>query len=364
MNIYKLSFIGLILASFIFTSCDKDDDKPSYEIPTTYEFTNVTYQGQKDRLAMMQEIKDYMKTSRTQGNVLDAQKLSNMFSNEAGAGFSQAYTKQLKSKTFENAQQDFEDLFVELAEASNSTSDGINGVSGVVKSQDGAKSYLLGGDGLDHAQIIEKGLMGACFYYQSTAVYMGDDRMNVDNDMVEPGKGTAMEHHWDEAFGYFGAPTDFPSNKDNIFFWGSYSNQRDALLNCNSDLMDQFLKGRAAISNKDLESRDEAINEIRKEWELVSVGSAIHYINSSLENFDDMALRGHLLSEAIGFIYTLQFNPTKKLSNSEINELLILIAGNEDFDSMNLYNTVKTNLDLVKLKLAQTYGLTNIADEF
>ena len=109
---------------------------------------------------------------------------------------------------------------------------------------------MIGGDGLDHAQLIEKGLMGACLYYQATSVYFGDDRMNVDNEMVEVGEGTEMEHHWDEAFGYFGVPKDFPTSTDGLFFWGSYSNQRNGILESNQKLMDAFLKGRAAISAK------------------------------------------------------------------------------------------------------------------
>ena len=52
---------------------------------------------------------------------------------------------------------------------------------------------------------------------------------------------------------------------------------------------------------KQLEKRDEAISEAREQWELIAVGSALHYINDGLSKFDDMALRSHSLSEGIGF---------------------------------------------------------------
>lgn len=364
------SYLKFILLAFVVLSvgCDKDDDDtPTYEIPETYSFDNVNYSGQTQRLAMMSELKSYMTTSRSEAAVLDANRLKAMYANDAAnAEWSNTYddSKQLKSKTFENAQTDFDTLFEALATASQSTVAGSEGVTGIIQSIDGTKSYLVGSDGLDHAQLIEKGLMGACFYYQSTAVYFGDDKMDVDNEVIEEGEGTAMEHHWDEAFGYFGVPTDFPTNLDGLVFWGSYSNQRNDLLDSNQKLMDAFLKGRAAISNGDLETRDEAIAEAREIWEMISVGSALHYLNSGITNFDDMALRSHSLSEGIGFIYGLQFNPDKKVSNQEVADLLTTIAGSSDFASMNLYNTTVEKLQQAKDELAAAYGLESQKDEF
>ncbi|MDX1684526.1 MAG: DUF4856 domain-containing protein [Saprospiraceae bacterium] len=355
-----LLFLAVVIS---LASCNKDEDV-SYEVPQFYDFENVSYTGQQERLAMLLEMKNYMKTSQTKGVSLNADRLKAMYANETGANFSQNYNKQLENKTFESVQKDFRSLMDELAEASKSVLDGSDGVSGVIESKDGIKAYLVGEDGLDHAQVIEKGLMGACFYYQATSVYMGDDRMNVDNDVVEPGRGTAMEHHWDEAFGYFGVPLDFPSNLSGLFFWGDYSNKRNDLLNSNEQLMDALIKGRAAITNNDLETRDEAITEARENWELVAVGSALHYINAGIEKFDDMAIRSHALSEAIGFVYSLQFNLNKKMSNTEIQNVLSLIAGSADFETMNLYDTSIENLDLAKDALASAYGLESIKDEF
>jgi len=360
-------FFGLLFVfsiSFLGSCEEKETTDPKYDIPDTYNFENVSYQGQTDRLAMLLEMKNYMQVSRT-GGQLDAVQLKAMYENDAAnAGFTKEYTKQIKSKTFEGEQAVFEALIDELAAASTSTVEGSDGQSGVIKSLDGAKSYLIGDDGLDHAQLIEKGLMGACFYYQATSVYMGPDRMNVDNEIVEEGEGTAMEHHWDEAFGYFGVPKDFPTNKDGIVHWGDYSNKRDAILGSNQQLIDALLKGRAAISNKDLDTRDEAIQEAREIWELVSVTSALHYLNSSLENFDDMALLGHALSEGIGFTYALKFNLDKKIDNNQIDELLKLMGGSASFAEMNLYQITKEDLMSAKQQLAKAYQLEDKMDEF
>lgn len=366
----KKSFLHFILLSMtvlFFGSCNDDTDdvaEPKYDIPTTYNFDNVSYTGQTDRLAMLLEMKSYMKGSRT-GGELDADRLKAMYANDANnAGFTRAYTKQIKSKTFEAEQAKFEALMDEVVIASRSTVAGSEGVSGVIKSLDGAKSYLIGDDGLDHAQLIEKGLMGACFYYQGTSVYMGADRMNVDNETVEEGKGTKMEHHWDEAFGYVGVPKDFPTNTDGIVHWGDYSNKRNAVLGSNQPFMDAMLKGRAAITNKDLDTRDAAIAEAREWWELVSVASALHYLNVSIEKFDDIAILGHSLSEGIGFTYSLKFNEGKKIDNSKIDELLTLMGGSADFATMNLYQINKADLETAKQELAKAYDLEDKADEF
>ncbi len=371
-NFFAFLFFGLLLTA---TACNSDDDTTisddddtnEYTIPTTYNFDNVSYSGQIARLAMLTEMKSYMATSRTSGTALDADRLKAMYANDsANAGWSQTYdeSKQMKNKTLESERDDFEALMDELAQASTSTVAGSEGVSGVIESQDGSKRYLIGEDGLDHAQVIEKGLMGALLYYQALAVYFGDDRMNVDNETVEPGEGTAMEHHWDEAFGYLGAPIDFPTNTDGLAFWANYSNNYNDLTNTNKLIMDGMLKGRAAISNDDLSTRDEAIEEVRAAWELVAVGSTLHYLNVGINNFDDMSIRAHGLSEAIGFAYSLKFNPSKKLDNTKIDDLLTLIAGSADFAQMNLYQITVDDLQQAKDQLATDFELDSIKDDF
>jgi hypothetical protein len=364
-----LSSFGLLLllSTLIFACKDGEGYPPSYTIPTSYDFENVNYSGQTQRLQMFGELKAYMNSARTNGITLDANRLAGMYANDASlAQWTGTYesSKQLRDKTLSAVQADFDALLAELANASASTLPGTNGQAGRITSLDGSKTYLVGDDGLDHAQLVEKGLMGACLYYQATSVYLGPDKMNVDNETITPGEGTTMEHHWDEAFGYLGVPVDFPSNTDGLLFWGSYSNQRNDLLNSNQLLMDAFLAGRAAISNNDLIERDKAIETIRTEWERIAVGSVLHYINSGIANFDDMALRAHSLSEGIGFLYALQFNTEKSISNDQINELLVLVAGASKLDEMNLYQASTANLQIAKDKLAAYYKLEALKDSF
>ena len=245
----------LFLSSILFTACDSNPDN-GYAIPSRYNFENVSYNGQTQRLAMLTEIKTYLATGSTTGTNLDADKLKAMYANDAtNAGFTGTYddSKQLKSKTFSSATTTFETLMDEVAAASQSTVAASNGTAGVSTSADGEKNYLVSAGGLEYTQLIEKGLMGACFYYQATSVYFGSGKMDVDNETVVEGEGTDMEHHWDEAFGYFGAPTDFPTNLDGLFFWAQYSNIVNSAIGTNKTLMDALIKGRAAIHNDDLD---------------------------------------------------------------------------------------------------------------
>jgi len=351
-NLFKPLLCAVLLSSILFTACDSTE---KYDIPETYDFENVSYSGQTQRLGMLTEIKAYLSTANVAGTTLDATKLKAMYENDTeNAGFAGTYedSKQLKSKTFENQTTIFETLMDEAATASQSMVAASNGTAGVSTSADGEKNYLVSTGGVEYAQVIEKGLMGACFYYQATSVYFGADKMNVDNETIVEGEGTEMEHHWDEAFGYFGAPIDFPVSTDGLFFWATYSNTVNGTLGTNKTLMDALIKGRAAIHNADLETRDEAITEARAAWEEVVAGSAIHYINSALSNFSDDTRKVHALSEAAAFTYSLQFNEEKTVTNTQVSDILTLLGGSSNFSTMNFYNVTEADLNTAKDNLA------------
>jgi Domain of unknown function (DUF4856) len=358
----------IICALALLTACGKDDENtsPDYNIPTSYDFENVSYSGQEQRLAMLTELSDYMKSANVANTALDAARLQAMYVNDAMlANWAGSYeaSKQIKDKTFQAVQETFENLLENVATASQSTSPAAPGVAGVATSLDGTKNYLLNERGVELGQVISKGLMGALLYYQATDVYFGAEKMSVDNNTVTQGEGTEMEHHWDEAFGYFGVPKSFPADTEPLYFWGKYSNDRDALMGTNKLLMDAFLKGRAAISNKDIASRDEAIEEASAAWEKVVVGCVMHYLNNAVADFDDVALRMHHLSEAAGFIYALQFNPKKQYGNVVIESFLEDLTGAFLLNDLDLYNTTLEDINRVRDNVAVSYGLEIIKTE-
>lgn len=361
LSAFKFRTFTLAVAACVaFSSCsDEQEDDPSYNVPETYSFENVSYSGQTQRMQMLDELDAYIKTGHT-GEQLDAQKMKDMYANAnnpfADASLNAATSKQLKNKTILTAQPVFEALFDDVAAASLSSGiPAVEGLPGLLTTADGSKSYLVNGDGLEYAQVIQKGLMGAVFYNQAVESYLSAEKIGpaVDNIDVTPGEGTKMEHHWDEAFGYFGAPVDFPTNTTGAKYWANYSTKVDAALGSNKALMDAFLKGRAAISAKDMEGKDEAVATIRTEWERLVAGATIHELNAARTNIADQAKKSHYLSEAIGFAMALQYKSNSKLSGAQYQEMLNAIGP-------NLYETTANDIDTAINILSTAYGMDNI----
>ena len=342
-----LAFCAGILA---FQSCKKDNN--DYEVPTTYNFTNVSYSGQTERLDMLAELETYMKTSNTSGTAVEASTMKAMYANDGHTWTESALnssTKDLKA-SFEIAQAELEASSCKYA-ASSSTTVGSDETAGVVESADGAKAYLFDENGVEHTQLIAKGIMGACLYYQMTSVYTGTDKMNVDNETVEEGKGTAMEHHWDEAFGYYGAPIDFTNATTTGYkYWAKYSFKGDADHDLINKVMTAFIKGRAAISNDDLDTRDAQITELRSQLEMVSATTAIYYLESAKSDLADDALRNHQLSEAWAFIKALEYNVDKTISSAQITSILGHLG-------TNFYQVSASNIDAAVSELKTIYGI-------
>lgn len=355
------NFILPLIAVAVLFSCKgngNEDPDTGYKVPTTYNFDNVSFSGQTARLDMLEAITAYAKTGATAGTSLDAQKLKDMFANTNTAFNDQALDtsgKQLQNKCFVLDTAMFISYFDSL-ELIGGTTGGSNGVAGIVSN--GTKSYLCNSKGFEYAQLIDKGLMGAVFYYQAAENYFSDAKIGdaVDNSTVTPGKGTAKEHHFDEAFGYFGVPIDFPSNSSDIRFWGKYCDGRDGVLKTNQKIMDAWLKGRAAISNKDKTAMNDAVVTIKAEWEKISVGTAIHYINGAIDNIADDAVRNHELSEAVAFIKALKYNNDAIITSTEITAVLDAIGD-------NLYEVKLADLNNAKDLLAGYYGFESIKDQ-
>jgi len=335
-------------------SCVYDE---GYTIPTTYAFTDasgnstVSYSGQTERLDQLSEMVVLMKTGTS--TTLDAQVLKDMFSNENGNGngnFSFTSTKQLKNKCFSVDQSLFESFMDALAAASvDHANTAADGVAGTLSS--GTSTYLFDENGVEHVQVIEKGLMGAVFLNQALNVYFGSAKMDVDNTTaVDPSAGkyyTTMEHHFDEAFGYFGVDTDFPATVPNRF-WGKYCNNQNATLNCNADMMDAFLKGRAAITANELEDRDQAILAIRTEWEDISAHQAISYIDGAIANFGtDDAKFLHELSEAYAFAWNLRYAPVETRRMDQTAHAALMAQFPTNFWSITLadLNAIKSTIN-------------------
>lgn len=351
----------VLALSLLFSACTKESENPTsinYEIPNNYSFERVNYSEQTLRLLMFDELVNEIKKANTPNTQVSANKLREMYSN-INSPFSDASLntsgKQLRDKTFLTEQNIIESYFDSLETASKSTMPGSEGVTGVVTSNDGSRKYLLSAKGIEYKERIDKGLMMALMYYQISSVYLSTEKMNVDNTNVDEATGTAMQHHWDEAFGYLSVPTDFPNSTIGIKYLSKYINARNAILDCNKTIMNAFIKGRAAINNKDYLTRDAQIDIIISTLEKTMAATAINYLNQARTNFADNALRCHALSECYGFIYGLKFNEKKKITNAQIENLLALLGD-------NYYTISLSQIEQVKSELASIYQLTTLKD--
>jgi hypothetical protein len=389
------AFAAAMMVAFALTSCNKegctdaaatnydadadtDDESCNYAVvtPDEYVFTDsdgnstVSFDGQRQRLNMLSEMTSYLKTSNTPGTALDAATLLSMYAND---GYTwddleeldmTGSTKQLRNKTVGGDAfwtDTFEGYMNGIAEASGQTvageTTGAAGVAGVVGSTTSDSKYLQSAQGQEWTQLIEKGLMGACFYYNISSVYLAPGKMDVDNSVaVDAADGkyyTKMEHHWDEAYGYFTDAIDYPTSGANRF-WGKYADSREQLLSSASILSAAFRTGRAAISQNLLAERDAQIAIINRELERVSAGTAIHYLNDALDNYADDALRNHELSEAKAFIMALQFGASTSVDTDAVEHLFEDLG--EDY-----YNVTTAQIIEVRDELAAMTGLTEYA---
>lgn len=328
-------------------SAHKDDGschyEPAYSIPSTYAFTDnsghatVDYTDMEIRLEQFAQMMEYIESGETA--VISAQNIQDMFQNTGGNGAGQ-FTGiaanpaiQLKDQCLSSDIALIESYFDSIALSSQShAATASSGQAGTLTS--GTSLYLFSSTGFDGAELIEKSIMGALLEYQALNVYLGDAQMNVDNTVaVDAANGkyyTLMEHHWDAAFGCLGVPVDFPTTL-NPSFWSEYCNNQDINLSSNSVMMGNFLKGRAAISNKVMADRDTAIKNIREMWERIAAYQAMTYLDHAAGYFgNDQGKCLHNLTEAYGFIRSIRFAPqeTRKMTTQEVDDALALFGGN------------------------------------
>jgi hypothetical protein len=375
--ISRFHFFYLLILSVVFVSCkDNGPDEPQLQVPTTYDFvrndqTSVDYTGQVQRQNMLKEMATYIATSTT-GATLNAAKLISMYENTnapfADATLNAAASKKLSDKTSASAAHVshqgttinwFKSILQGAAAASANplvlASPGIAGVLGTTN------RYLVSEKGVEYSQLFQKALMGAVFMDQAVNNYLTDAKL-INNEQVETGKNyTTMEHSWDEAYGYF--------SKVNILalegtqdrgFWGGYFVGLEAPHKLASKTYDAYRKGRAAIVAKNYTERDKQKAIIHKNFEEACLIKALHYLGESKKKIsaNNIPSAFHELSEGLGFIYSLQYAPSGKVTATKADQWLNTLTSGEGFWSSD----INTKITTVKTELANLYSKDPLAD--
>lgn len=320
--------------------------------------STVNFSGQTTRRGMLSELDAYMKTGTS--STISAVKMTDMFQNKnnpfADASLNAETSKQINTKTAASypatgadaERQRFMGYFAKLE--AMSTQNGQTAAQGQAGMLGGKR--LVDEKGIEYNQIVAKGLIGALMLDQIVNVYLGTDKQSADNTTPAEGKNyTAMEHHWDEAYGYLTNNTVFPVKGEESFL-GEYARQGASIHGGADQLYFAFLKGRAAIVNNDLTTRDEQIAYIRSELEKAVATVAISYLNKTNAASDD-ATRFHALSEGVGFIYSLRFAHNAKINATKSEQMMNTLMGKTD----GFWSLTAADIDGVRDELANAFGI-------
>jgi hypothetical protein len=351
------TILGIAFVAFFMASCKKSSTTPpAYTVPTTYSFSNANYADATTRLGMYTEMSNLMKAGLTAP--LNATTLKNMFSNTGSPFATAAYNTSginIKDQCAALLQTDIPSDIDSLAKACNSGVAASRDVAGIgASSVTPASKFALTGVGVNYAQVFNKQLMGGLVTYQIVTTMHSIASLSIDNTTVVNGE-TAMEHAWDMAFGYWGVPIDFPTNKTGVKLWGSYTTQVDSGFKANTILMNAFLKGRAAVSAKDNATITAQANIIMSTMERVTGAAALQEINEIKAALTDNIKRNSTLSECYGFVYSLKYNPQKQITDTQINAILALFP-------KNFWDLTSTDITNIQSSVATQYNFQSVVD--
>ena len=394
---------------------DNDSETTALETPAEFVFesrfeehageSSVSYSGQVVRNLLVNDIKTQIGTDAGSG---DATTLLSMMAND------DPNRMILTSTTPSSMQTKYHDI------SSSHLNDRLNAVSDYIlpgyemNAGDAISAWVTdavtngktNADGIRLDQMVQKTLWGAVAYWQGTSKYMSKIP-NDDNTMSDDGDPyTAMEHHWDESFGYFGAARDYntgysddnarkttqnDSNGDgSIDFktefnsgWGITAAKRDLVDGVSVDydftgtIMNAYLEGRTLIYNQ------APLNEILVQrdiilstWEKVVAAVTIHYVNdvaadmaalypadSNAGPLSDLSadLNNHW-GEMRGYANCLLYNDFKVISDSDLNTILTTMGTSpvypEDGETV-FYNYHEMLVTTVKSLLQNAYGFSD-----
>ncbi|MFG6687696.1 DUF4856 domain-containing protein [Mariniflexile sp. HNIBRBA6329] len=381
------------VATVLLTSCSNDDDNSNpIETPSTYVFTRssastVNFEGQTTRIQMADELVNALKDNTKTDVALQAMFAHSQNDNDFANVTLNTSDKNVRSKvaastdyfsantTVSNAiKADFEGWITSQVTNvfPNWNTVATAGNAGQLQQAGGGTIRYINGKGLEYNQALAKGLIGALMMDQILNNYLspavldaGSNVADNNNGVLETGKNyTSMEHKWDEAFGYLYGSEANPAEPvlDADQFLSEYIDRVGADSDFSTlaeDVFNAFKLGRAAIVAKNYTIRDQQAEIIRENLSIVPAVRGVFYLQASKANLGvDNARAFHALSEAYGFIYSLQFtrkpNSTEPyVTKAEVDGYLAqLMAGN------GFWDITETTIDNISDAIAAKFGFT------
>ena len=371
-NLFKVLLLSAVV---IISSCSSDSgdtDPLSCTLattPTEYAFTNsdgnstVYYGGQASRLGAAEDVYSTLNADAayTQAQLISDFAINNIegkFAENVGNG---TYGSNGNRATIVS---DLHQLFADYELASADFAAGTvaaPGQAGLLPKNNGAGAdiYELTADGWEVDQQYAKMLIGALCLEQNAYDYLTKIDLvnynNLDDPTVNRGYDgdqawgptyyTKAEHYFDEAYGYvygldhhangdgYNFAGDLDDEINNDLFLGKYLHKHDGTgasgFNWRFDAYNAYVLGRQAIVENCQDVLDEQITIINTTLSKVVAWHAADYLSKASDDAlssNDYSSFNHGLSEAWGFVYSLQFtkmsNGMPLFSHDEVNAMI------------------------------------------
>lgn len=352
------SAVSLLLG---FTSCKKDNNNniqlrtkvnaSAYTNATPYSATfvdanntsTVDFTSGNTKLNMFRGLNTYINLNKTE--IINAGVSKNIFANTgnpflvnfsaefaalnaAGYGLKNFTASSLSSANANTVRQKIEtDLTANAALSPFFAVTASNGVAGKLG------TYMVDAKGIEVAQIIQKGLIGA-FQLDYIGNVLLKDGLNADNSTLVSGKNyTVLEHNWDEAYATLTSnPVIYAGYTNTVnprteSFLGAYVWEYNRENYANIYLA--FLKGRAAIVNNDRNELNKQALFIRTQFETAIAKAALGYLDKWTTGTSD-AIRAHAIGEGAGFIYSLRFCTVNNVDTQFSDDVLTALLGSSN----------------------------------
>ena len=390
-------------------------------VPEAYTFdsrfqdgkSSVSYSGQVVRNLLVQDLKIFIgRLGKSGATAASLQDLLNFYEHDDAYG--------LRSLTTVGSKSIVQTAYSELSSGKNLvgkiSSDVVIGSGGktaddlirewfniiVANSQDptklGTPAVYTTDAGLDLSQMINKVLLGAVTYAQSTSKYLGL-LLDKDNTVARNGTDayTAMEHYWDESFGYYGAARDYARYSDDQLAGGaedySFDSNGDGSIDLKSEynfgisrnagkrdkggtgvdftkeIFDAYLAGRTEIHNQGTVGRISVHRQtVAEGMEKVIAATVVHYINDTLSDMADIGTADENIvnhnkhwAEMKAFTIALQYNTFGQITSADLERLHALMgeAPNYDAPGTSAYDANVANLNAAKAVMQTVYGFSS-----
>jgi len=398
MKISKLLVLALTVIFMI--SCDSNEGT-EIDVPSSYEFTRngettVSFTGQTTRIQMATELVGAITDFDNSTEELLLQMYRNQDANGGdvdpySSADLNAATKNVKSKVAASTdyfssnttisaeiKDQFETWLINQVQDvyPNENTAAAQGKPGQIA--DGSSTRYVNGKGFEYNQLVAKSLIGSLMadqilnnYLSVSVLDAGTNREdNTSTTLAEDSNYTNMEHKWDEAYGYLYGNADdlanpLPTVGDADRFLNNYLGsveEDEDFSGISQETFDAFKLGRAAIVAGEYDVRDEQAQIIRENLSTVIAVRAVYYLQSGKNALDqstpDYGAAFHDLSEAYGFIFSLQFTRVPNsgspyLTKTDVDGFLSQLE-----DGNGLWDVTPETLDNITNDIAAQFDFT------